>query len=143
MKKSKGFTLIELMMVIFVLGIFYSIAAANVMGLQNEAKMSRVKGDLRTLQLAIESYAKKNIDCPRKDDYQVVLINSVPNILQGNLMDPFGRTYNTLYSYDVSSNMQYFVVYSVGSRRKGDASISNDGKVESNNDPIIITNGFI
>lgn len=140
--KSRGFTLIEVLIVIAILAILYSMAAANVMGMQTEAKIARAKGDLKTLKLAIDAYIKNNNACPKKDDYQYLLIRQSPNIVYGNLIDPFGTTMNTLYSFEISDNNENYVVYSIGPKKDGKAAIGNDGMVSISGTPLFETNGY-
>jgi prepilin-type N-terminal cleavage/methylation domain-containing protein len=140
--KNRGFTLIEIMIVLAILSILYSIAAANVMGLQTEAKVSRANGDLLTLKLALDSYIKNNNLCPKKEDYQTILIQETPSIVTGNLFDPFGKTMNTLYSFKVSGNKEIYVVYSIGPKKTGEATVGNDGRVVPEGSIIFATNGY-
>ena len=55
-KKRSGFTLIELLIVVAIIGILAAIALPNFINAQTRAKISRVKGDFRSLGTAIESY---------------------------------------------------------------------------------------
>jgi prepilin-type N-terminal cleavage/methylation domain-containing protein len=55
--KQKGFTLVELLVVVVIIGILASIALPNFISAQNKAKESSVKGNMRTAQVAAESYA--------------------------------------------------------------------------------------
>ena len=145
MKKSKsvkGFTLIEMLIVLAILSILYSIAALNVTGMQTEAKIAKAHGDLKTLKLAIGLYIMNNNVCPDKEDYQRVLAQKAGNLLSGNLIDPFGVTMNTLYSYEISDNKQNYVVYSVGTERNGIAAIGNYGRVSAEGSAIFETNGY-
>lgn len=56
-RKSKGFTLIELLVVVVIIGILAAIALPNFIGAQSKAKVSQVKSNMHTCQLAAESYA--------------------------------------------------------------------------------------
>ena len=140
---SKGFTLVEVLIVIAVMAILYSITAASVSGMQNEARISRVKGDLKTLELAMDGYLKNHGVCPIRENYQAALLDTVPRILDGNLFDPFGAAVNTLYDCIVSGNQQYYVIYSVGLERNGNAGVSDNGNISTEGTAIYETNGCL
>jgi len=55
--KTRGFTLIELLIVVAIIAILAAIAVPNFLEAQVRAKVSRVKSDMRTIAVAIESYA--------------------------------------------------------------------------------------
>jgi len=56
-KKAKGFTLIELMVVIVIIGILVAIALPNFISAQDRAKVASVKSNMHTFQTIVETYS--------------------------------------------------------------------------------------
>jgi general secretion pathway protein G len=62
-KSDKGFTLVELLIVIVILGILATVTVFAVRGITDQGKKSTCDSDKKTLEVAVEAYyAKYNVD---------------------------------------------------------------------------------
>ncbi len=77
MHHHRGFTFIELITVIFILGILALMAIPNYIRMQNRAKESQVKNNAHTLQLVVEDYAVQHEGV--YSDVQADLLPLMPN----------------------------------------------------------------
>ncbi len=59
-RHAHGFTLIELMIVVVVIGVLAAIAIPNFVAAQDRAKEGSIKSNMHTFQLAAEDYAVAN-----------------------------------------------------------------------------------
>lgn len=64
MKKSQGFTLLEVMVVIVILGILASMVVPNLMGSQERANMQKAVSDVTALETSLSLYKMDNYDYP-------------------------------------------------------------------------------
>ena len=146
MRKSKGLTLIELLIVMVILAILIPMPYIGFKGLQNEANKTKVQGDIRVIKIALESYYKNHYNqYPPVNGYQATLMVALPQIFDRMLYDPFGASATTIYSYRLSTDdpatSKYYVVYSVGPNGDGSASVDNNGTVTASNEVLWESNG--
>ncbi|WP_413615852.1 type II secretion system major pseudopilin GspG [Halomonas cupida] len=59
-----GFTLLEIMVVIFILGLLVAIVAPNVLSNQDEAMQQKARADIATLEQALDMYRLDNFRYP-------------------------------------------------------------------------------
>jgi prepilin-type N-terminal cleavage/methylation domain-containing protein len=139
--KKNGFTVVEVLIVLAILAILLNLLVMSVKGFQSEAQLARVRADLRALRGAVEAYYKNHNVYPLESNYQTQLWNESPKILEENLFDPFAPGGITEYSYGLSPDKTYYILYSIGVDKDGTATIANDGTVKVEGSAVYISNG--
>lgn len=148
---KRGFTLIELMIVIAVIAILVGISLPHFKGMRDEGNMAKAAGELRSLATAIESYRIHDSSKAYPDPGEAVqtewesnLTGASPQIIASILYDPFVAGGSTEYSYCTSdtSGLAYYVVFSVGpDGTAGITGIDPNGDLEGTvGDAIYFTN---
>lgn len=74
-KKSAGFTLIEVMVVVAILGILAAIVMTNVVGKDEQARITAAKAGIAQVSNALEMYKLDNHRYPTTDEGLDALIN--------------------------------------------------------------------
>ncbi len=115
---QRGFTLIEIMVVVVIIGLLAAIVAPNLIGNIDKAAVTRTKGDIRSIETALNLYRLDNFRYPTTDQGLQALVtnpgeatarnwkpylNSVPS-------DPWSNTYQYLYP----GQQREFDVFSYG-----------------------------
>lgn len=62
--KQKGFTLLEVMVVLVIIGLLVAVVAPNVLDNQDKAMVQKAKADLSSLEQALEMYRLDNFRYP-------------------------------------------------------------------------------
>ncbi len=142
MKRSAGFTLIEVMVVVVILGILAAIIVPKIMSRPEQARAVKVKQDLLAIQSALDLYKLDNGMYPTTDQGLEALVKKptsspIPQnwksdgYLQQLPNDPWGQ------AYQYSNDNEKLRIYSFGPKGKdGNSEIGNwniDGNNNNNN----------
>jgi len=152
MDYKKGFTIIELVIVISVLIVLIGITVPRMKGMQDQSKITKAKGELSTLQAAVESYysftGNYPVSCVANKyggqsglgDWQNPLVGAAPQILSSVLNDPRS---NSSYEYEFYCLGSYYVISSL-TNPGGTVTIDTNGLVftgSAGGSVICLTNG--
>ncbi len=103
-KDNQGFTLIELMVVIVILGILAGLIVPNIMDTPDEAKQAKAKVDISAIETALKMYKLHNGSYPSTEQGLQALVQppepKPPNWKRGGYLekpqvpkDPWGNEY--------------------------------------------------
>lgn len=116
---EEGFTLVELMVVIVIIGLLATVVMINVLPSQDKAMVTKARADIATLEQAIEMYRLDNLSYPTDGDLNV-LVNPPAGSQAGRYRrggyikslpkDPWGRPYQLA----VPGRSGPFDIYSLG-----------------------------
>lgn len=104
---NKGFSLIEVMVVILIIGIMTAIVAPNIIGNQEEAQLKKAAVDIKNLESAMQMYKLRNNVFPTTEQGLDALVEEptieplprnypVGGFIQGLPDDPWGNPYNLI-----------------------------------------------
>jgi len=80
MRRREGFTLLEVMVVVFILGLLATIVAPKIMGRTDDARHTKAVADMKGIEQALNLYRLDNSSYPNG------YLERVP-------LDPWGRPY--------------------------------------------------
>ena len=88
-KEDKGFTLVELLIVIVILGILATVTVFAVRGITDQGQTSACAADKKTLQVAVEAFIAQNGSAGTG-----ALAVTEPNLVTGGLLVAESTSYN-------------------------------------------------
>lgn len=92
-RRTGGFTLIEVLVVVVILGILAAIIVPNLMEKPGQARATKAKADIRAIESALNMYRLDNHSYPTTDEGLEVLVDEyLPRVP----MDPWNRPYQYL-----------------------------------------------
>lgn len=102
--RARGFTLIEIMVVVVILGILTALVAPNVIRRIDDARVTKAKNDIRAYETALNLYRMDNFRYPTTDQGLQALVTQPndPNLknwkpggyIQSLRKDPWGNDYS-------------------------------------------------
>ena len=105
-KSKNGFTLIEIMLVIVIIGIIIGIAVPKITGKVGQATEIAARASLKSIETAINSYEMDNLRLPDSLDDLIKQQNgNGPYLKQSDLTDPWSEKYQ--YSKGGSHGMGF------------------------------------
>jgi general secretion pathway protein G len=129
--KSRGFTLVEVMVVVVILGILAAIIVPKIMSRPEQARLVKAKQDILAVQSALDLYKLDNSFYPSTDQGLKALIEKpagtpIPQnwkfdgYLQKMPVDPWGE------AYQYENDNEKLRIYSFGAKGKdGNSEIGN------------------
>ena len=114
--RARGFTLIEIMVVVVIIGLLAAVIVPTVINKVDEARVAKAKEDIESIQEALQAYRLDNSVYPTTDEGLEALVKKPndPSIthwngpyLQRLTKDPWGHSYHYVYpgthgqSYDL------------------------------------------
>lgn len=93
---ESGFTLVEIMVVIVILGLLATLVARNVMGASDEARETKAQSDVKMIAGAVRSYYAKNGTLPETLDELAEKDEKGRSELEELPLDPWDTAYEML-----------------------------------------------
>ena len=119
-RPQRGFTLIEIMVVVVILGILAALVAPNVIRRVDDARVTKAKQDIRAYETALNLYRMDNFRYPTTEQGLEALVKQPldPNIrnwkqggyIDGMKKDPWGND----YAYIAPGTRGEFDLYTLG-----------------------------
>ena len=111
---SKGFTLIEIMVVLIIIAIMASFIVPSVINRPDEARITKVKNDIMVLEGALDLFRIDNGRYPSNTEGLSVLISNEKSYLKRLPLDPWGSS----YQYSNPGIYSLIDIYSFGADQK-------------------------
>ncbi|MFT5692042.1 MAG: general secretion pathway protein G [Oceanicoccus sp.] len=113
-KRSYGFTLIEIMIVIVIISVLIGLVAPNILGRVDEARVTAAQADINTLEQALEMYKLDNYRYPTTDQGLQALVSKPDGSPEPKKWNPSGYLKKGVPSDPWGGEYQYLSPGSAG-----------------------------
>ena len=119
----RGFTLMEIMLVVIIIAILASVVVANLGGMSTEAKISRAKADLASLRMQLGLFEQRYGHYPTADEGGLMALLERPSTIpedkwkrfgDSEPIDPWSNAYVYLVGNSRIDKTRDFNLYSCG-----------------------------
>ncbi|WP_034638887.1 type IV pilin protein [Desulfofalx alkaliphila] len=110
-RNQGGFTLMEVMVVLLIMGVLVAIAMPGFSGQVEKARVSRTMAELKSMQTLVELYNLEHSEYPKAEQFKELMAENG----LGDIKDPWDRE----YSYTL--NGKGYIILSHGPSGEGDA----------------------
>ena len=122
-KRQSGFTLIEIMVVVVIIGMLATLILPKVLGRQDQAFQAKAKSDIRALSSAVKLYKLDNFKYPSSSEGLNVLVTANKGYIDKLPKDPWGND----YQYSSPGQNLDFDIWTLGADgQSGGAEVNQD-----------------
>ena len=90
-QNDDGFTLVEVLVTLVIIGLLTTFVVLNVLPAQGKAQVQKVKGDITAIETALELYKLDQFNYPTEQEGLEALVAS--GIIKKMSLDPWGNPY--------------------------------------------------
>ncbi|MGM0365598.1 MAG: type II secretion system protein [Actinomycetota bacterium] len=127
-RDQRGFTLVELLIVVIILAVLSGIAVPSYMALRNRARESATENEMKNIATALELYNADQEEYPDDDTFLGDDLSDGDNVYMSNV--PATDAWGNDYQYSLSDGSYTLTSYGV------------DGAADGDDDIIIVDGAF-
>ena len=105
-RRTLGFTLVEMLLVMTIIGVLATIVVMNFTGLAGESKVNATRASIQTISMAMQTYEFRTGSYPKSIEELTVPIGNTPAPLPKGMVDAWGTPFTVKaldQSYEIRS----------------------------------------